>query len=224
MKLRICGAAFSCILLAHCANSGIGPGDEAPHAPEAEETLRRLVGAMSERRESTASYEQDMQTFLAMRDALPALRQLYDAVPADRTGRWSYVNLAAKIISDESLDFLKSIAHEALPESGHLGDDAEMARFRAAGGIVSGYLAGARGYDDALIQLLSTADASVARSAGVELFSRGKLEQRHAALLTQRGIHAGFTRSEKHMRAMSSQWAAAQQPAVGNGGPHASAN
>jgi hypothetical protein len=143
-------------------------------------------------------YEEALQTFLTRPGALQALRETYAKAAAwDPMRRWMAVNVAAQLPGSESLAFMESVLYE------HPNIDAssraalareQPARFRAALGVISGFIESRPGYDAALARLLTHAEPSVARFAAIDLFNRNRLNPEMRATLDARGLESSFQR------------------------------
>jgi hypothetical protein len=149
---------------------------------------------------SEESQKAELRDFLNAERPMEALRKTYEAMPKSALGnRWRAIYVAGQIKSADSIAFLEQVALSA-PEidpaavGEHAGDQGFRLRYTAAVGIVHALKGGVRGADSSLDAVLKSADPEVAQLAGVELFSAGKLTDRHRKALRDRGIAADFRR------------------------------
>ena len=160
--------------------------------------------------EAEARFQGELRAFMATPGALADLEAHYAGLPlAARSERWKAVHLLGKVPSPAALRTLEQIAIGKLkpavatatapaatttePGTGEKLTDQPVER-EAAMALAVRAAAGEEPAFSAVASVLTLADPEVARSAALELFAAGKLDDSHRKLLQTRGIGHNFRR------------------------------
>lgn len=168
--------------------------EDVASSAETRGTLQALMAVMDGFGEgSEERFEQEWRAFSAKTDAFETLVDAFDrSSPEEAAVRRKVAYAASLIPSEASVSFLERVALEE-PAFTTDEEDRDRARSAAAAGlarvVVSGEVPTA---EVAIRQLLSKAAPGVARTAALELFVGGKLDDDHRRVLSARNIPANF--------------------------------
>lgn len=168
--------------------------ESAASSAETSGTLQALMGVMDGFGEgSEERFEHEWRAFSTRADAFETLVDAFDrSSPEQAAARRKIAYAASLIPSEASVSFLERVALEE-PAFTTDKEGSDRARSAAAAGLARMVASGeAPTAEVAIRQLLSKAEPAVARTAALELFVAGELDEDHRRLLSARNIPANF--------------------------------